>query len=47
MVIFKDGLVVVHDGQGGAGLHVEVVGGARVVEVVDDRREEECEDLKV
>ena len=46
-MIFKDGLVVVHDGQGGAGLHVEVVGGAGVVEVVDDRREEESEDLKV
>ena len=47
MVVFKNGLVVVHDGQGGAGLHVEVVGGAGMVEVVDDRREEEGEDLKV
>ena len=46
-MVFEDGLVVVHDGEVGAGLDVEVVGGAGVVEVVDDRREEESEDLKV
>ena len=47
MVVFEDGLVVVHDGEVGAGLDVEVVGGARVVVVVDDRGEEEGKDLKV
>ena len=46
-MILQDGLVVVHDGEVGAGLDVEVVGGARVVVVVDDGREEEGKDLKV
>ena len=47
MVVLKDCLVVVHDGEGGVGLDVEVVGGAGVVEVVDDGGEEEGEDLQV
>ena len=47
MVVLEDGLVVVHDCEVGAGLDVEVVGGARVVVVVDDGGEEEGKDLKV
>ena len=46
-MVLEDGLVVVHDGEVGAGLDVEVVGGARVVVVVDDCREEEGKNLKV
>ena len=46
-MILQDGLVVVHDGEVGAGLDVEVVGGARVVVVVDDGGEEEGKYLKV
>ena len=47
VVVLEDGLVVVHDGEVGAGLDVEVVGGAGVVVVVDDGGEEEGEDLKI
>ena len=46
-MVLEDGLVVVHYGEVGAGLDVEVVGGARVVVVVDDRGEEEGKDLNV
>ena len=47
VVVLQHGPVVVQEGQARVGLHMEVVGGARVVVVVDDRREEEGEDLKV
>ena len=46
-MVLEDGLVVVHDGEVGAGLDVEIVGGARVVVVVDDGGEEEGKDLEV
>ena len=47
MVVLQDGPVVVHDGEAGVWLDVEVVGGACVLVVVDDGREEEGEDLKI
>ena len=46
-MIFLDRSVVIEDGQLGAGLDMEVVGGAGVVEVVDDGGEEESKDLEV
>ena len=47
MVILQDRFVVVEDGEVGAGLDMEVVGGAGVVVVVDDGGEEQGEDLEV
>ena len=46
-MVFEDGSVVVEDGEVALGVDVEVVGGARVLVVVDDRGEEEGKDLKV
>ena len=46
-MILQDSFVVVEDGEAGLGLDVEVVGGAGVVEVVDDGGEEQGEDLEV
>ena len=46
-MVFKDRFVVVEECEAGAGLDVEVVGGARVVEVVDDGGEQQGEDLEV
>ena len=47
MVVLEDGPVIVEDGEAGSRLDVEVVGGAGVVVVVDDGREEEGEHLQV
>ena len=47
VVVLQHGPVIVHDGEAGVRLDVEVVGGARVLVVVDDRGEEEGKDLKV
>ena len=47
MMVFKDRFVVVEECEAGAGLDVEVVGGARVVVVVDNCWEEEGKDFKV
>ena len=46
-MVLQDGLVVVEDGEVGLGLDVEVVGGAGVVEVMDDGREKQGEYLEV
>ena len=46
-MIFLDRSVVIEDGQLGAGLDVEVVGGAGVVVVVDDGGQEDAEYLQV
>ena len=46
-MVFQDGPVVVEDGQVGGRVDVEVVGGAAVVEVVDDGGHQRGEDLKV
>ena len=46
-MIFLDRSVVIEDGQLGAGLDVEVVGGAGVVVVVDDGGQEDTEYLQV
>ena len=46
-MIFLDRFVVIEDGQLGAGLDMEVVGGAGVVVVVDDGGEEDAEYLQV
>ena len=46
-MIFLDRFVVIEDGQLGAGLDMEVVGGAGVVVVVDDGGEEDGEYLQV
>ena len=47
VMVLQDSFVVVEDGEAGLGLDVEVVGGAGVVEVVNDGGEEESEDLEV
>ena len=47
MVVFEDGAVVVEDGEVALGIDVEVVGGARVVVVVDDGGDQGREDLQV
>ena len=47
MMIFLYWSVVVEDGQLRAGLNVEVVGGARVVVVVDDGRQKNTEYLEI
>ena len=46
-MVLLDGPVVVEHGQVGPGLDVKVVGGSRVVVVVDNRGEEQGEDLQV
>ena len=46
-MIFLDRSVVIEDGQLGAGLDMEVVGGAGVVVVVDDGGQEDAEYLQV
>ena len=46
-MVFLDRSVVIEDGQLGAGLDVEVVGGAGVVVVVDDGGQEDTEYLQV
>ena len=46
-MVFEDGAVVVEDGEVALGIDVEVVGGARVLVVVDDCGEEEGKDLNV
>ena len=46
-MIFLDRSVVIEDGQLGAGLDMEVVGGAGVVVVVDDGGQENAEYLQV
>ena len=46
-MIFLDRSVVIEDGQLGAGLDMEVVGGAGVVVVVDDGGQENTEYLQV
>ena len=46
-MIFLDRSVVIEDGQLGAGLDMEVVGGAGVVVVVDDGGQEDTEYLQV
>ena len=47
VMILLDRSVVVEHGQLGAGLDVEVVGGARVVVVVNDGREQNAEYLQI
>ena len=47
VVVFEDGAVVVEDGEVALGIDVEVVGGARVVVVVDDGGDQGREDLQV
>ena len=47
MMVLLNGPVVVEHGKVGARLDVEVVGGSRVVVVVDNRGEEQGEDLQV
>ena len=46
-MVLEDGAVVVEDGEAALGVDVEVVGGARVVVVVDDGRDQRREDLQV
>ena len=47
VMVFLDRSVVIEDGQLGAGLDMEVVGGAGVVVVVDDGGQEDAEYLQV
>ena len=47
VVAFEDGAVVVEDCEVALGVDVEVVGGARVVVVVDDGGDQGREDLQV
>ena len=47
VVVLEDGAVVIEDGEAALGVDVEVVGGARVVVVVDDGRDQRREDLQV
>ena len=46
-MVFKDRFVVVEECEAGAGLDVEVVGGAGMIVVVDDGGEENTEYLQV
>ncbi len=47
VVVLQYRPVIVQDGQIGAGVVVEVVGGASVVIVVDDGGQQTCEDLEI
>jgi hypothetical protein len=47
VVVLEDCPVVVEDGQVGAGVDVEVVGGAGVIEVVDHGGDERSENLLI
>ena len=46
-MVLEDGAVVVEDGEAALGVDVEVVGGARVVVVVDDGGDQRSEELQV
>ena len=47
MVVLQDCPVIVEEGETGARVDVEVVGGSCVVEVVDDGGEQQSKHLKV
>ena len=47
MMVLQNSPIIVEDGQAGTRLDVEVVGGSRVVIIMDDGREEEGKNLEI
>lgn len=46
-MVFEDSSVVIENGQTAAAVDVKVVGGSRMVEIVDNGRHQRSEDLQV
>ena len=47
MMVFKDSSVIIENSQTGARIDVKVVGGARMVEIMDNGCHQGCEDFQV